>query len=72
MSLRTRLLLSHLAVAAAGIAVASINYRFGYEDPDLAVAQGVEDDVGSDPDVDGARLDHILRDCARFVAQRNR
>lgn len=51
----------------AGYAVASITYRFGYTDPDVAIAQGVPNDVGTEPDVNGARLDYILRDCARAV-----
>lgn len=48
---------------AAGISVATISYRWGYEDPALAAQATNPDAEGSTPQ-DGARVDYILRDCA--------
>lgn len=50
----------------ADVAVATVNYRFGYHhlsDMEAPDPQG----EGTDPSLDGARLDTILRDCARSV-----
>ena len=61
---------SSSAVAAlldAGVAVASADYRYGWADGEAAVREGAPQDEGSDPEADGARLDYILRDCARVV-----
>jgi len=52
---------------AAGLSVVSINYRYGYEDPDAALLATNPDDEGSINDVNGTRLDYILRDCARAI-----
>lgn len=52
---------------AAGVSVASINYRWAYRDPDAAVMAPIPNDEGSIHDVNGTRLDYILRDCARAI-----
>ncbi|MCB9647945.1 MAG: carboxylesterase family protein [Deltaproteobacteria bacterium] len=52
---------------AAGFTVVSISYRYTYRDPDAAVNATNPDDVGSVHDVNGARLDYVLRDCARAI-----
>lgn len=50
-----------------GVSVASINYRWAHMDRDLALASEQPNGAGNEHDVDGARLDYILRDCARAV-----
>lgn len=52
---------------AAGLSVVSISYRYGYEDPDAALLATNPDDEGSINDVNGTRMDYILRDCARAI-----
>lgn len=52
---------------AAGISVATISYRWGYEDSELAVLATNPDDEGSVHDENGTRVDFILRDCARAI-----
>ena len=52
---------------AAGVSVASISYRYAYRDPDLAVEAPIPNGEGSEHDVNGTRLDYILRDCARAI-----
>jgi len=51
----------------AGIAVASISYRWSYRDPAAARGAPRPNDVGETHDQNGTRLDYILRDCARAV-----
>jgi acetyl esterase/lipase len=50
-----------------GISVASITYRWAHMDGELALESEAPNGAGNDHDVDGARLDYILRDCARAV-----
>ncbi len=52
---------------SAGVSVVSISYRYAYSDPALALEATEPDAEGSDHNVNGARLDFILRDCARAV-----
>ncbi len=52
---------------AAGLSVVSIDYRYGYEDPNAALLATNPDDEGSINNVNGTRLDYILRDCARAI-----
>lgn len=50
-----------------GIAVASVDYRYAYRDASEALAEGTPNDAGTNANTNGARLDNILRDCARAV-----
>lgn len=50
-----------------GIAFAAVDYRYAYADGAVALAQGVPNDDGTDSASNGARLDYVLRDCARAV-----
>lgn len=52
---------------AAGLSVVSIDYRYGYEDPQAALLATNPDDEGSINNVNGTRMDYILRDCARAI-----
>jgi hypothetical protein len=51
----------------SGFAVASINYRWAVLDPRIAVEMETPNGEGSEHNINGARLDYILRDCARAV-----
>ncbi len=51
----------------AGVAVASISYRWAYRGARAALAAERANDTGDDQDRSGTRLDYILRDCARSV-----
>ena len=51
----------------AGVSVASISYRYAYRDPEAALRAEIPNGEGSVHDVNGARLDYILRDCARAI-----
>ncbi len=51
----------------SGISVISISYRYAYRDPIRALESTMPDDEGSVHDENGARVDYILRDCARAV-----
>lgn len=55
------------SLLAAGVSVASISYRYAYRDPDAALEAPVPNDEGTIHDVNGTRLDYILRDCARAI-----
>lgn len=52
---------------SGGFAVASINYRWAVLDPRIAVEMETPNGEGSVHNINGARLDYILRDCARAV-----
>lgn len=52
---------------AAGVSVATISYRWAYRDPRAAVLATNPDDEGTVHDVNGTRLDFVLRDCARAI-----
>ncbi len=51
----------------AGVSVASISYRYAYRDPQAALQAPIPNGEGSVHNVNGARLDYILRDCARAI-----
>lgn len=51
----------------AGIAVASISYRWAYRNPSPALRAPIPNDRGETHDQNGTRIDYILRDCARSV-----
>jgi len=51
----------------AGVAVASIHYRWAARSIDAALDMPIPNGEGSVHDENGARLDYILRDCARSV-----
>ena len=55
------------ALLGAGVAVASIHYRWAARSVDAALNMPIPNGEGSIHDVNGARLDYILRDCARAV-----
>ncbi len=54
-------------ILSQGVSLVSINYRWAYRDPNDAVLAPVPNDEGTVHDVNGTRLDYILRDCARAI-----
>lgn len=50
-----------------GISVASIVYRWAYKDHEKALGASIPNDIGETHDVNGTRLDYIMRDCARAI-----
>lgn len=54
-------------ILAQGVSLATINYRWAYRDGDAAVMAPIPNDEGTVHDVNGTRLDYILRDCARAI-----
>ncbi len=55
------------SILAAGISVASINYRLKCADKDIAVTLPIPNGTGDGTPANGTRLDYILRDCARAI-----
>ncbi len=51
----------------AGVAVATISYRWAYRDAERALDATIPNDVGEEHDINGTRLDYIMRDCARSI-----
>ncbi|MEQ8278238.1 MAG: hypothetical protein RMA76_42055 [Deltaproteobacteria bacterium] len=55
------------SLLSQGISFAAISYRWAYRDPDAALMAPIPNDIGTEHDVNGTRLDYILRDCARAI-----
>ena len=51
----------------AGVAVATISYRWAYRNAAPALRAERPNDIGETQDQNGTRIDYILRDCARAV-----
>ena len=51
----------------AGIAVASISYRWAYRNAAPALRSERPNNIGETHDRNGTRIDYILRDCARSI-----